>query len=82
MTTTNAPAVFDTPDSIAFFQLAARKGALSLEIKGLMRASGRRTAYSICKSEYNLRGSRQSVLAQMQALVDAAIANAANRARS
>jgi hypothetical protein len=28
----------------------------------------------ICKSEYGLKGSRESVLRQMQALVDAAIA--------
>lgn len=66
--------VFDTPDSIAFVQLCARKGALSLELKGLHRSSGRRTAYSICKSEYGLHGSRLAVYRQMQQLVDAAIA--------
>lgn len=66
--------VIDTPEGIAFFQMAARKSALSLELKGLRRSSGRRTAYSICKSEYGLKGTRQSVLRQMQALVDAALA--------
>jgi hypothetical protein len=64
--------IFDTPESIAFAQLAARKGALSLELKGLKRNG--RSAYSICKSEYGLKGSRESVLRQMQALVDNAIA--------
>jgi hypothetical protein len=65
--------VVDTPDGIAFFQMCARRGALKLEISGLGRSRGR-TAYSICKEVYNLKGSRQSVLAQMDALVDAAIA--------
>lgn len=64
--------VFDTPESIAFAQLAARKAALSLEIRGLTRRG--RSAYSICKSEYGLKGSREAVLRQMQALVDSAIA--------
>lgn len=67
MTTT----VIDTPEGIAFVQLCVRKAALSLELKGLHRSSGRRTAYSICKSEYGLRGSRVKVLAQLQAMVDA-----------
>jgi len=68
--------IFDTPESIAFAQLAARKAALSLEIRGLKRRG--RSAYSICKSEYGLKGSRESVLAQMQALVNQAIADRQN----
>ncbi len=51
-----------------FFQLAARKGALALEIKGLKRRG--RSAYSICKEVYGLKGSRQAVLDQMQKMVD------------
>lgn len=58
-----------------FIQLAARKGALGLELKGLRRSGHRRTAYSICKSEYGLKGSRQSVYDQMCALVKQAIDN-------
>jgi len=68
--------IFDTPESIAFAQLAARKAALSLEIRGLKRRG--RSAYSICKSEYGLTGSRESVLAQMQALVEQAIRDRQN----
>jgi hypothetical protein len=63
--------IIDTPQGIAFYQLAARKAALSLEIKGLRRHG--RSAYAICKEVYGLKGSRTSVLAQMQALVDAAL---------
>lgn len=70
--------VIDTPDGISFVQLIARKGALSLEIKGLKR--GGRSAYSICKSEYGLKGNRESVLRQVQAMVDAILADRAKQA--
>jgi hypothetical protein len=62
------------PESIAFYQLAARRGALKLEIAGMHRSRGQRSAYSICKSEYGLRGSRESVLAQMEEMINASIA--------
>lgn len=61
--------VIDTPEGIAFYQLCVRKAALKLELKGFRRAG--RSVYSICKSEYGLRGSRSQVLDKMQALVDA-----------
>jgi hypothetical protein len=63
--------VFDTPEDIWFAQLAARKAALKLELRGLSRHG--RTAYSICKSEYGLKGTREQVLAQMERLVQEAI---------
>lgn len=62
------PTVIDTPEGIAFFQLLARRGALQLEIKGIKRRG--RSAYSICKEVYGLRGTRQAVLAKMNALVE------------
>jgi hypothetical protein len=65
--------IIDTPGGIAFYRLAARKAALSLEVKGLSR--GGRSAYSICKEVYGLKGSKASVLAQMEQLVEDAIAN-------
>ena len=61
--------VVDTADGIKFFQMCARRGARSLEIKGMRRSGGSRTAYSICKSEYGLSGSRESVLKQMDELI-------------
>jgi hypothetical protein len=64
--------VFDTPEQIAFFQLAAMKGRLKLEVKGL-KFRGRST-YSIAKERYGLKGSRESVLAQLEAMVEEAIA--------
>ncbi len=46
------------------YKFVALKGALKMEIKGLKRRG--RSAYSIIKSEYNLKGSRMSVLKQME----------------
>lgn len=56
---------------IDFFQLAARKGALKLELAGLHRRG--QSVYSICKQVYGLKGSRESVLAQMEKLVEDAL---------
>jgi len=42
--------------------------ALYLEIKGLKR--GGRSAYSIIKEEYSLKGSRQTVLNKVKALYE------------
>lgn len=64
--------IFDTPESIAFYQLAARTHALGLELHGMHRRG--RSAYSICKEVYGLRGNRERVHAQMEALVEEAIA--------
>lgn len=62
--------VVDTPDGIAFFQMCARRGALKLEINGLGRRG--RSAYSICKEVYGLKGNRESVLKQMDLLIEQA----------
>jgi len=69
--------VIDTPAGIAFAQMAARKAALKLEIAGLRRHG--RSAYAICKEAYGLKGSRASVLAQMEAMVREAIASPASQ---
>lgn len=55
-------------------QLLARRGALSLEIKGLRRRG--RSAYSIVKETYGLRGSRESVLHQLTDLIEQEKGNA------
>lgn len=60
--------VIDTPAGIDFAQMAARKGALKLELIGLKRRG--RSMYSICKEAYGLKGSKQSVFDQMQSMVD------------
>jgi len=60
--------MIDTPDGIAFAQLLARRGALRLELLGLKRSG--RSAYSICKEVYGLKGTRQRVLDQLCAMIE------------
>jgi len=57
-----------TGNDIRFVYLAARKGALKLELVGLKKRG--RTAYSICKEVYGLKGNRESVYEQMCELVN------------
>ena len=56
-------------DDIAMFQMIARKGALKLELLGMKRNG--RSAYSIIKKEYGFKGSRASVLKQLERLINA-----------
>lgn len=51
-------------DQIKDFQFVARKGALKLEIAGLKKRG--RSAYAIIKEAYGYKGSRESVLKQME----------------
>lgn len=55
-------------NGIEFYQLCARRGALRLELKGMKRRG--RTAYSICKEIYHLKGGREKVLAQLTAMIE------------
>lgn len=62
--------VIDTAEGIARFHFASQRSALRLEIAGL-RHSSRRSIYAHVKRVYGFKGSRQSVLDQMQAMLDA-----------
>ena len=57
-------------DNIKKFRLIALKHALDLEIKTGMKVSRGRTAYSIIKNEFNLKGNKQKVLNQFTKLVE------------
>lgn len=50
----NGPIIIDTPDGIAFARLAALKGALSLQTKG-MRLSRGTSATAIGKRDYGIK---------------------------
>ena len=52
------------------FRLIALKYALDLEIKTGMRIHRGRTAYSIIKDEFKLKGNKQKVLNQFTKLVE------------
>ena len=55
--------IFDTPEKIAGFRMLTLWSALKLEVIG-MRASRGRTAFSIIKKEFNLKGNKMKVLEQ------------------
>ena len=64
--TSNNLVVADTPEAVDTFRMIALCGALKLEVLG-MKGRGR-SAYSIIKQEYGLRGNKQSVLDQFTAI--------------
>jgi hypothetical protein len=49
------------PNKIALFRLCTLRTGLKLEIAGMRRAG--KSAYSILKTEYEYRGTREAVLA-------------------
>ena len=59
--------VFETPEQIDMFTFLSRKVALKLEMRGLKR--GGQSVYSIIKQQYGFKGSRESVLKQMEEII-------------
>ena len=57
-----------TGENIGRYRERVLLSALKLEMLGIKRSRGR-TAYSIIKSEFNLKGSRQSVYDQFKLIV-------------
>lgn len=58
-----------TGKSVDFVRMAALKSALHLELVGMKRRG--RSAYSIIREEFGLKGSREKVYEQFCKLVDA-----------
>lgn len=61
--------VIDTPEGINAYRMLTLRRGLMLEISTGLKLSRGRTCYSIIKSEYNLRGNRDSVLRQFEAIM-------------
>ena len=59
-----------TGDNIDLFRMSVLEKTLKLELLG-MKGRGR-SSYSIIKSEYGLKGNKQSVYDQFKTIVDAA----------
>jgi hypothetical protein len=59
--------IANTPEQIAAFRLLALRQALNLEIKGLKRRG--KSASAIIKQEFNLKGTKQSVADQYEAIL-------------
>ena len=56
-----------TKDNINLFRLLSLRSALKLEIAGMKKRG--RSAYSIIKEEFGFKGSKESVLADLQELI-------------
>ena len=56
-----------TKDNINLFRLLSLRSALKLEIAGMKKRG--RSVYSIVKEEFGFKGSKQSVLADLQELI-------------
>lgn len=63
----NRTLIIDTPEGITAYRLLALRGALKLEIMGMRRRG--RSAYAIIKEEFGLKGNKQRVLEQYEALL-------------
>jgi hypothetical protein len=57
-------------DDVILFAIIALESALRLEVKTGMKMSSGRTAYSIVKDRYGLKGSKQRVLEQFNQIVN------------
>ena len=55
--------ILNTPDQIDAFRLITLRGALRLEIMGMKKRG--RSAYSIVKEEFKLKGNKQKVFDQL-----------------
>lgn len=60
--------VYDDAQAIARFRMRALYGALKLETLGMKRKG--RSAYSIVKEEFKLKGNKEKVLQQLKNLLD------------
>jgi hypothetical protein len=58
---------FDTPEAISAYRLLMLASKLKLETKGL-KCSGK-SAYSIIKREFDLKGNKQKVLSQFDEML-------------
>ena len=59
-----------TGNAISLFRLMSIRGRLKLELKGIKFRGG--STFTVVKKEFNLKGSREKVLEQFEAIVEAA----------
>ena len=65
---------FNTPEAISAYRLLMLASALKLETKGIYPLKGSKTAYTIIKKEFDLKGNKLKVLSQFDCmLIDAGL---------
>jgi len=66
-----------TPEQISGYRLLMLASALKLETKGIYPIKGSRSAYTVIKKEFGLKGNKQRVLDQFnEILIEAGIKQA------
>ena len=61
--------IIDNPNHIQLYKMMAQKQALKLEIYGIKLSRGR-SAYTVIKEMYGLKGSKQKVLEQFTKIIE------------
>lgn len=62
-----------TGNGVKFFQLASQVSACKLQLSGMKHSSGK-SVIAHCKRQYNLHGTNEYVVEQLEAMVAGAIA--------
>lgn len=70
---------FTSPEEIEFFKLVHLKKGLKLQSKGIRMSSRLPQATTIARRQYGLKGNLESLLEQVEAMVEAAIAGRGDR---
>lgn len=59
-----------TGEGIALYRLLTIRAGIMSEMRGMRLTNKARTCYSIAKSEFGLKGNREKVLKQLEAIIE------------
>ena len=60
--------IIDNPEDIDLYSIMAKRSALVLEMRGMKRRG--RSAYSLIKEEFGLKGSKQRIFEQLTEIIE------------
>jgi hypothetical protein len=63
--------IIDNPEDIDLYSIMSKRSALVLEMRGMKRRG--RSAYSLIKEEFGLKGSKQKVFEQLTEIIEVII---------
>ena len=61
--------IIDNPEDIDLYSIMTKRSALVLEMRGMKRRG--RSAYSLIKEEFGLKGNKQKVFEQLTEIIEA-----------
>ena len=61
--------IIDKPEDIDLYSIMTKRSALVLEMRGMKRRG--RSAYSLIKEEFGLKGNKQKVFEQLTEIIEA-----------